>query len=196
MGIQQRGSLARGAGGMGKGPASPTDPCKTRSVLEASSNSGISARGLAFQIYIHWYPKISTGLAPPTAPAGPGQGHRDTTTACHPLEEAEAGYQPGGEQDGVFTAFSSSEESCWEGKDTHFPSKFVPSCGRLPSHPEAESSHWGTKLNHQDGTSICRPAPVEWPLVRARAWGAGAPGENQLGLAAIQLLVQFTFFGR
>lgn len=36
-----------------------------------------------------------------------------------------------------FPALSSSQESCWERKDTHFSGKRIPYCSHLPSSPEA-----------------------------------------------------------
>lgn len=174
---------------MGKGPASSTDVCKTSSVSEASSNSGIPTQGLDFQTC---RASIDTRKSPPGwyhrlfwEDTGQGQGHWDTTTACHHLEEAEACY-PAWERAGWGLHYIQLlRGNCWEAKDTHFSSKHIPNCSPLPSCPEAEGPQWGRKPNCWDGMSICDPAPVEWPLLAARAWGARATEGDQLG--AIQL---------
>lgn len=147
--------MARGAGGMGKGPASSTDVCKTSSVSEASSNSGIPTQGLDFQTC---RASIDTRKSPPGwyhrlfwEGTGGGQGHWDTTTACHHLEEAEACY-PAWERAGWGLHYIQLLRGKLLGGEGHtllqqtypqlFAFAFVPRSRRSPMGEKAELLGW------------------------------------------------------
>lgn len=180
-----------GQEGWGKAQLHPQMSVKPVQFQKHPQIQGSLPKGLIFRPAEH--PLIPTNLHPVGTTDCSGRGlveDRDTGTQPQPAitwKRQRPVIQPGRGLDGVFTTFSSSEESCWEAKDTHFSSKHILNCSPLPSCPEAEGPQWGRKLNCWDGMSIRDPAPVEWPLLAARAWGARATEGNQLGLGAVQL---------
>lgn len=162
-----------GQEGRGKAQPHPQISVKPVQFKKHPQIQGSLPKGLIFRPAEHSLVPENRHWAGTTDCSGSGLvPDRDTGTQPQPAipwKRQRLVTQPGKELDGVFATFSSPKESCWEEKDTHFSSTHIPNCSHLPSRPEAEGPRCGRKLNCRDGKSICDPAPVEWPLLAARA---------------------------
>lgn len=117
---------------------------------------------------IHWYPRISTALAPLTALAA-DQSRTGSRGHNHSLPSPGRGCYPAREGAGWGFHYIPLPQGKLLGAE-RFSSTHIPNWSHLPSCPEGPQQQEKAELPGWD------PAPVEWPLLAARAWGPGRQG--------------------